>query len=154
MYWLIGFRKFLRCICCKKSLISAYCVPSVVVTETKNYISPLAWLCLFGVILLHLYHLSASLTLWKVILLLMELKSFYYCFLCPYQVALQSNFLSCLFVVCHIKEFMFFSISFIWVQSQFFEIYPFYFESLTTETQCDFLILFCFYVISETFLET
>lgn len=46
-YWLIGFRKFLRCICCKKSLISVYCVLSVVVTETKNSISPVSWLCLF-----------------------------------------------------------------------------------------------------------
>lgn len=131
-----------------------YCVPSVVVPETKNYISPAAWLCLFRVILLHLYHLLTSLTLWKVILLLMGLKSFYYCFLCPYQVALQSNFLACIFVVCHIKEFTFLSISFIWVQSPVFEfIFFFYFESLTTETQCDFFVLFCFYVILETFLE-
>lgn len=108
-------------------MITVYCVPSVVVPETKNYISPAAWLCLFRVILLHLYHLLTSLTLWKVILLLMGLKSFYYCFLCPYQVALQSNFLACIFVVCHIKEFTFLSISFIWVQSPVFEFIFFLF---------------------------
>lgn len=122
-------------------MISVYCVPSVVVPETKNYISPAAWLCLFRVILLHLYHLLTSLTLWKVILLLMGLKSFYCCFLCPYQVALQSNFLACIFVACHIKEFTFYFF-YLATISSFWIIFYYYFESLTTETQCDFFVLF------------
>lgn len=90
-YLLIDFRKFLRCICSKKSLITVYFVPQ--------------WWLLRQRIILLLWHgfvfLESSFYifitcqphwLWKVILLLMGLETFYNCFLCPYQGALQSNF--------------------------------------------------------------